>query len=124
MHACHFSSPRFSGQKAVAPRFRLLDRDGIASVGDYVMPGDVYVNMQRPTNTRDPVLGTHLPDSFYRPTPLSWKHAPAMAGEKCIIDKVMLTGVWGKGGGQRFLCVLRWEGAGKVVKVGGGGERG
>ena len=84
----------------------MLDRDGIASVGDYVMPGDVYVNMQRPTNTRDPVLGTHLPDSFYRPTPLSWKHAPAMAGEKCIIDKVMLTG-----GGEDEVCVC----------VGGGG---
>ena len=38
--------PLHSGQKAVAPRFRLLDRDGIANVGDYVLPGDVYINMQ------------------------------------------------------------------------------
>ena len=114
---CALTFPPFCtllGQKAVAPRFRLLDRDGIANVGDYVLPGDVYINMQvcgqhipssyspsnsyiciqrqRPTNTRDPVLGTNLPDNFYRPTPMSWKHAPAMAGEKCIIDKVMLTG--------------------------------
>jgi hypothetical protein len=33
-------------------RFHLLDRDGLASVGSYINPGDVYVNLQRPTNTR------------------------------------------------------------------------
>ncbi|PNH03044.1 Flavin-containing monooxygenase FMO GS-OX-like 4, partial [Tetrabaena socialis] len=31
------------GQKTVAPRFRLLDRDGIACVGDYILPGDVVL---------------------------------------------------------------------------------
>ncbi|KAG1669071.1 hypothetical protein FOA52_003989 [Chlamydomonas sp. UWO 241] len=79
------------GQKTVAPKFRLLDRDGIASVGDFISPGDIYLNMQRPINQRDPVLSANQPDSFYRPTPMTWKHAPAMAGEKCVIDKVMLT---------------------------------
>ena len=34
------------GNAAPPPRLRLLDRDGIASVGDYIMPGDVYMNMQ------------------------------------------------------------------------------
>ncbi len=30
-------------------------------------PGDVYINMQRPTNTLNPVLSTtNQPDSFYR----------------------------------------------------------
>lgn len=50
----------------VAPRFRLLDRDGIACVGDYILPGDVYINMQRPSNTRDPLPAANMPDSFYR----------------------------------------------------------
>ncbi|GFR49601.1 hypothetical protein Agub_g11671, partial [Astrephomene gubernaculifera] len=79
------------GQKAVAPRFRLLDRDGIASVGDYILPGDVYINMQRPSNTRDPLPAANMPDSFYRPSPMSWKSTPAMAGERCVVDKVQLT---------------------------------
>ncbi len=83
-----------AGQKTVASKFRLLDKDGIATVGDYITPGDTYINMQRPMNTRDPVVSTNQPDSFYRPTPMSWKHAPAMAGEKCIVDKVMLTCKW------------------------------
>eukprot|EP00798_Chlamydomonas_sp_ICE-L_P009475 gene9475-32467_t len=79
------------GQKAIPPRFRLLDKDGIASVGDYISAGDVYMNIQRPTNTRDPVPSQNMPDSFYRPSPMSWKHTPAMAGEKCIVDKVLLS---------------------------------
>ncbi|PNW76230.1 hypothetical protein CHLRE_12g542800v5 [Chlamydomonas reinhardtii] len=79
------------GQKAVAPRFRLLDRDGIACVGDYILPGDVYINMQRPSNTRDPLPAANMPDAFYRPSPMSWKSTPAMAGERCIVDKVQIT---------------------------------
>ncbi|MEW5318770.1 MAG: hypothetical protein WDW38_009963 [Sanguina aurantia] len=81
------------GGKGVPPRFRLLDKDGIAGVGEFIMPGDIYVNLQKPTNTRDPIPGAanNLPDSFFRPCPMSWKHTPAMAGEKCIVDKVMLT---------------------------------
>ena len=73
--------------------------------------------MQRPTNTRDPVIGTNLPDSFYRPTPMTWKHAPAMAGEKCIIDKVMLTGEgaalglgWAPVGGHAMMGGERLQG--------------
>ncbi|KXZ53350.1 hypothetical protein GPECTOR_7g1245 [Gonium pectorale] len=79
------------GQKAVAPRFRLLDRDGIACVGDYILPGDVYINMQRPSNTRDPLPAANMPDTFYKPSPMTWKSTPAMAGERCIVDKVQIT---------------------------------
>ena len=25
---------------------------------------------------------------------MTWKHTPAMAGEKCIVDKVLLSGAW------------------------------
>jgi hypothetical protein len=30
----------------VAAKHRLLDRDGIANVGEYILPGDVYINLQ------------------------------------------------------------------------------
>ena len=32
-----------AGQKQPAGRFRLLDKDGIASVGDYIMPGGYWL---------------------------------------------------------------------------------
>ena len=70
-------------------RHRLLDRDGIASVGTLINPGDVYVNKQSPSNTRDPLPNPHaMPDTFYRPTPQSYK---GPQGESCVVDKVMLT---------------------------------
>jgi DNA-directed RNA polymerase III subunit RPC2 len=49
-------------------RFAILDSDGLAAPGEFIKPGDVYLNIQRPTNTRDPPPGghLHLPDSFYR----------------------------------------------------------
>ncbi len=31
---------------------------------------------------------------------MSWKHTPAMAGERCVVDKVQLTCEWVLG----FLC--------------------
>ncbi len=47
---------------------------------------------QRPINQRDPVATTtNLPDSAYKTTPMTWKHTPAMAGEKSVVDKVQLT---------------------------------
>lgn len=60
VHAC-----MHAGQKTLPPKFRLLDRDGIAAVGDYILPGDIYLNMQRPTNTRDPIQ-PNMPDTFYK----------------------------------------------------------
>ena len=39
----------------IPERCRVLDRDGLASPGEFIRPGDVYINMQRPVNTRDPL---------------------------------------------------------------------
>ena len=70
-------------------RHRLLDKDGIAAVGERITPGDVYVNKQSPSNTRDPLANPQaMPDSFFRPTPQSYK---GPQGESCVVDKVMLT---------------------------------
>ncbi|GBG88963.1 hypothetical protein CBR_g48573, partial [Chara braunii] len=71
------------------PRHQILDQDGIASVGEMIRPGDVYVNKQSPVNTRDPVANPMaLPDSAYKPTHQTWK---GPSGECCVIDKVLLT---------------------------------
>jgi len=70
-------------------KFKLLDKDGIACVGEVIQPGDVYINKQSPINTRDPVANpNNTPDSMYRPTPQTYKGA---AGEQCVIDRVLLT---------------------------------
>lgn len=45
-------------------RFSVLDVDGLASPGEFVRPGDVYLNIQRPVNTRDPVLPTAGEQAF------------------------------------------------------------
>ena len=39
----------------IPERCRVLDHDGLAAPGEFIRPGDVYINMQRPTNTRDPL---------------------------------------------------------------------
>mmetsp|Transcript_18127 Transcript_18127/g.33118 ORF Transcript_18127/g.33118 Transcript_18127/m.33118 type:complete len:1156 (-) Transcript_18127:48-3515(-) len=85
------SQPLLPGQKALPGRMRLIDRDGLPHVGEHVLPGDVYVNVQRPVNTRDPLPTTNLPDSAYRPSPLTWKSTPAMVGERCVVDKVQIS---------------------------------
>ncbi|PSC73428.1 DNA-directed RNA polymerase III subunit RPC2 [Micractinium conductrix] len=74
----------------VPGKFRLLDRDGIAAAGEVLSQGEVLVNKQVPTNTRDQVTNpAAMPDAFYRPSPVSWKGYSG--GEKCVVDKVMLT---------------------------------
>jgi len=81
--------PPTSAQKGPTGRHKLLDGDGIASVGERIEPGDVYVNKQSPSNTRDPLPNPQaMPDSFFRPTPQSYK---GPQGEACVVDKVMLT---------------------------------
>lgn len=42
-------------------KFKLLDKDGIACVGEVIQPGDVYINKQSPINTRDPVANPSAP---------------------------------------------------------------
>eukprot|EP00898_Chlorokybus_atmophyticus_P001524 jgi/Chlat1/2372/Chrsp17S02643 len=83
------SGPGAVGRNASAGRFHLLDRDGIAAVGELIRPGDVYVNKQIPSNTRDPISNpAAMPDSFYKPAPQSYKGPP---GETAVVDKVLLT---------------------------------
>ena len=61
-----------------------------------------------PPVSRDPVVSANQPDSFYKPCPMSWKHTPAMAGERCVIDKVMLT----------CECEIVWARCGKMWRAG------
>lgn len=44
--------------------------------------------MQRPRNTRDPVITPNLADDQYRPMTQSWKASASMTSEKCVVDKV------------------------------------
>lgn len=51
--------------------------------------GQVLVNKQLPTNTRDPVPDpAAMPDAFYRNAPVTWKGYSG--GEKCVVDKVRI----------------------------------
>ena len=82
--------------KPLPERLRVLDADGLARPGESIRPGDVYVNLQRPLNTRDPVtLGGRSSDASFRPAPLSYK---GVAGERCVVDKVQVT--------SEFFCLL------------------
>ena len=65
----------------------MLDADGLARPGESIRPGDVYVNLQRPLNTRDAVPLSRS-DAAFRPAPLSYKGVP---GERCVVDKVQVT---------------------------------
>ncbi|KAK9824521.1 hypothetical protein WJX72_011068 [[Myrmecia] bisecta] len=77
------------GQARAAGRLKLLDRDGIAAVGESITPNDIYINKQSPLNTRDAVpVPSSLPDAAYKNTPQSWKGPP---GESAVVDKVLLT---------------------------------
>ena len=67
-------------------RYKALDRDGIAAVGEVVSSGEILINKQSPTTTKD-VPSEHGAPT-YKPMPVSWKAPP---GETCIVDKVLLT---------------------------------
>ena len=73
-----------------ARRMRVLDRDGIVAVGESLRNGDIYVNKESPSNTRDPVPGPGPPpDEFFRPAPQLYKGPQHVPG---VVDKVLLTG--------------------------------
>eukprot|EP00899_Mesostigma_viride_P029397 jgi/Mesvir1/9642/Mv12138-RA.1 len=75
--------------QAANSRFKILDRDGIVGVGEMITSGDVFVNKQTPSNTRDPLPNPQgMPDSFYKASPQSYKGPP---GETAVVDKVLLT---------------------------------
>ncbi|KAG0230566.1 DNA-directed RNA polymerase III core subunit ret1 [Actinomortierella wolfii] len=72
----------------VQEKFDVLDADGIASVGERLKPGQVYINKQVPTNTSQDI-GVNSRD----PTANAYKNAPmtyksAMPG---YVDKVLMT---------------------------------
>ena len=67
-------------------RLKVLDRDGIAAVGERVSAGDILINKQSPTSTKDVPLEQGPPT--YKQMPVSWK---APQGESCYVDKVLLT---------------------------------
>lgn len=73
-------------------KYKLLDNDGLANVGQSIEDGDYFINKISPTNTKDPVpmAGNSyvLPDHMYKPSPMSYKGAK---GESSIVDKVMIT---------------------------------
>ena len=76
-------------QRRPAGRMKLLDQDGMCSVGEVIQPGEIYINKQSPINTRDMVSNPHsLPDNAFKPTPMSWK---GVAGQACVVDRVLLT---------------------------------
>eukprot|EP00983_Pelagomonas_calceolata_P117742 1160442-Pelagomonas_calceolata.AAC.12 len=59
----------------------------VASISTASKVGATLLHRSAPPARRDPVQSTNMPDSFYKPSPMSWKHTPAMAGEKCVVDK-------------------------------------
>jgi len=72
----------------VQEKFEVLDKDGIASVGERIKPGQVYINKQMPTNTSSDI-GVNSRDptaNAYKNAPMSYKSA--MEG---YVDKVLMT---------------------------------
>eukprot|EP01025_Chloroclados_australasicus_P049879 TRINITY_DN5700_c0_g1_i1.p1 TRINITY_DN5700_c0_g1~~TRINITY_DN5700_c0_g1_i1.p1 ORF type:complete len:793 (-),score=72.46 TRINITY_DN5700_c0_g1_i1:579-2957(-) len=65
------------------PRLRLLDKDGLPKVGDFIYPGNVYIYKQCPTQTRDTVQQVE-----YRDRTESWK---GPMGERYVVDRVSLS---------------------------------
>ena len=83
------TSDRIVAPAAGSREAELLDGDGIASVGQKIQHGDVYVNKQSPENTRDPVSDpASLPDGFFKSAQQRYK---GPTGESAVVDKVLLT---------------------------------
>lgn len=79
--------PEDAGASKATARYRTLDVDGIARVGEQVESGDVLVNLQSPINTNDTLANpTALADHQYRAAPVSYK-----GSGQSIVDKVLLT---------------------------------
>ena len=73
---------------AAARSAKLLssDSDGLPRVSERVQPDTVLVNREMPANTSDPVENASLPESGYRPSPMSYRGA-----EFAVVDRVMIT---------------------------------
>lgn len=72
----------------VQEKYEVLDKDGIASVGERIKPGQVYINKQMPTNTSSDI-GVNSRD----PTANAYKNAPMSykSGMEGYVDKVLMT---------------------------------
>ena len=76
----------FRAREALKP-YHAIDQDGLASPGEIISPGDVYMNKQVPTNSVDQLTSVeNIPDSAFNDCPQVYK-GPA----KVTIDKVLLT---------------------------------
>ena len=49
----HEPGQRSRGCPQARLKERLLDKDGLCAVGETIAPGDVFINKEIPTNTRD-----------------------------------------------------------------------
>lgn len=76
-----------NNQNSVPRLYAALDEDGIASVGEQLQDGMVYVNKWTPVNTRDPVGDPkRLDPSFFRPTRATYN------GQNPVyVDRVVMT---------------------------------
>lgn len=71
---------------ARAAKLASIDTDGLPRVSEPVAPDTILVNREMPSNTTDPVENTSLPETGYRPSPMSYRGA-----EAAIVDRVMVT---------------------------------
>jgi DNA-directed RNA polymerase III subunit RPC2 len=69
-------------------RWFAVDKDGLASPGLVIRPGDYYINRAVPKNTSDTVRTLEqVPDAAYKPDPHAYR-----GPNPVIVDKVMLSG--------------------------------
>ncbi|KAI9815704.1 MAG: DNA-directed RNA polymerase III core subunit ret1 [Pycnora praestabilis] len=64
----------------------LLDRDGLAAVGEQVNAGDIYIMKQTPVNTSATGLGSDYGTNEYRDAPMKYR-----LPDPSYIDKVMIS---------------------------------
>ncbi len=70
-------------------RWRSIEEDGLAAVGDWINSGDFIVNRsvpKVPPSSKDTT--PHWDAEAYKEVPVSWKGPP---GEPCIVERVILT---------------------------------
>lgn len=72
--------------KARSLKLASIDTDGLPRVSEEVKPETVLVNREMPNNTTDPVGNADLPESGYKPAPMSYRGA-----ESAYVDRVMIT---------------------------------
>ncbi|KAJ1916405.1 DNA-directed RNA polymerase III complex subunit Rpc2 [Mycoemilia scoparia] len=81
--------PPLNPDNTIPAKFEALDRDGLASPGERLMPGHTLINKQSPVNTTgEPTMGGGFGGGAdeYKPTPLTFKYP-----EPAYVDKTMLT---------------------------------